>query len=435
MLATPLMFKANYYLGLEQVSLAEIGGYIVSLVVLGNKKEVRRNLVAPVPGFLLALFVFLLLNLALFLKDTDLVQAWHYFLHQQIAYGQGDFFYPLKAIFIFLLGLITFFTTSDVELDRRRRFLIGWGTLAVLLIVNLYGFVHVYKYGLGVAARFKIASTFADCNSLAAYLILMLPFPLYCLQHRAFWSKFVGACLLGLTFLLMFLSGSRTSTYLALIAAAAIGCYNLYLYRKGLWRKTIFWAGLALVLLGIGLITWATTTNYSVYQNKYNWPQVVHRSMVLLNLRAPWYEKIGSRGEYWQAAWLMFKEKPLTGYGLGRYFNKVSEYQAEAAYNGRKFVDKAHDNAHNYFLQLLAETGLIGLALFLAPLVLIFKKKGLAMFAWEKGDFLAWGLLLYLAAMLLGHQLVIIEHQLLFWFYLALTWRNFSFKRDYNLPN
>ena len=56
-------------------------------------------------------------------------------------------------------------------------------------------------------------------------------------------------------------------------------------------------------------------------------------------------------------AWELIKNKPMNGYGLGTYF---SAYYIE--YGGNQWYSRF---AHNHYLQILSETGIIGLTLFL----------------------------------------------------------------------
>jgi len=58
---------------------------------------------------------------------------------------------------------------------------------------------------------------------------------------------------------------------------------------------------------------------------------------------------------YWDAAIRMSGQYPIAGVGLGRYPRLVSAFRS-------RWV--ALENAHNFFLQVLAETGLVGLVVF-----------------------------------------------------------------------
>ena len=75
---------------------------------------------------------------------------------------------------------------------------------------------------------------------------------------------------------------------------------------------------------------------------------------------------IVSRLEAWKSSWLMFKDYPLTGMGLNTFFINYSSYKTP----GAPFLMA---DAHNTFINLAVETGILGLASFFWILVLCFK--------------------------------------------------------------
>jgi len=80
------------------------------------------------------------------------------------------------------------------------------------------------------------------------------------------------------------------------------------------------------------------------------------------------------RTDMWAAAWTMFKGKPLTGWGIGS-FPLFASYLAAPAMpilEGR--MPSLSQMAHNQYLQVLAETGLIGLSLYLSILAGFFAR-------------------------------------------------------------
>lgn len=72
------------------------------------------------------------------------------------------------------------------------------------------------------------------------------------------------------------------------------------------------------------------------------------------------------RSELYDCAWSMFYSNPLFGSGWGSYSKYVATTALGAMYNNLGFTSMS---AHNVYLQLLAETGIVGLALFLMPAV------------------------------------------------------------------
>ncbi|KAA5542094.1 O-antigen ligase family protein [Roseiconus nitratireducens] len=75
-------------------------------------------------------------------------------------------------------------------------------------------------------------------------------------------------------------------------------------------------------------------------------------------------------------AWEMFKDRPLTGHGFGQYFQHHDSYHTIRRYGLP--LEQARDYGHhNTFLAFLVDSGLVGLALFLAVLA------GLAAGGWR----------------------------------------------------
>jgi len=72
----------------------------------------------------------------------------------------------------------------------------------------------------------------------------------------------------------------------------------------------------------------------------------------------------GGRWEHWHAALNMIKAHPFIGVGIKTFMNNYSLYKIQAD----PFV---MFNAHNSYLHLAAETGLIGFAIFIAMIIAV----------------------------------------------------------------
>ena len=86
----------------------------------------------------------------------------------------------------------------------------------------------------------------------------------------------------------------------------------------------------------------------------------------------------GSRFEIWEGAFRMWWEFPLMGVGEGNFY-RLSDIASFS--KSHYLILMGGENAHNYFLQTLSETGLIGIAVFslalIAPLISSINKKAL----------------------------------------------------------
>ncbi|MCO5175609.1 MAG: O-antigen ligase family protein [Thermomicrobiales bacterium] len=65
------------------------------------------------------------------------------------------------------------------------------------------------------------------------------------------------------------------------------------------------------------------------------------------------------RMAHWQAGWNMFEDHPLTGVGIGNFNARYPDYFVRTEFR------YSQGHAHNYYIHTLAETGMIGLVLYL----------------------------------------------------------------------
>ncbi len=151
---------------------------------------------------------------------------------------------------------------------------------------------------------------------------------------RHFWI--FSACLLGIG---VFLTGSR-SYYLALAAGSLI----LFCMRG--WRTFLYGALAVLLFLSVLLITA---------------PYVKER---IMSINVHHTDESGrERFFLWKSALLMIRGHPWTGVGYKRWKDVIPEYYNR--FPDWKITKASVAHAHNSFLTIAAETGLIGLFLFL----------------------------------------------------------------------
>ncbi|MCA9406947.1 MAG: O-antigen ligase family protein, partial [Candidatus Omnitrophica bacterium] len=75
---------------------------------------------------------------------------------------------------------------------------------------------------------------------------------------------------------------------------------------------------------------------------------------------------LGWRAVIWQNSLVMIKERPFFGYVINTYMKLLPYYQ-----EGKSKQNPSY--AHNCFLQLAAETGLLGLSAFLGMMITMFR--------------------------------------------------------------
>lgn len=251
--------------------------------------------------------------------------------------------------------LVYFFATCFITESKPRAML--------LLVLLIFGMAHVligivqFRNGdnfmpISFLQRFdygRRASGFYVCpNHLAGLLEVVGIFGLSitCWSRFPLWAKLLSGYATSVCYFGLILTGSRGG-YLS-----ALGSLLLFIVMSGalLGRVSakLFWRiGVPGILIAalIGVAAFSL-----INQNEYLSDRA--RSMFERNVRL----------EMWNAAWQQFKLQPLFGTGSGTYLYYGREFRSPELQADPVYV-------HNDYLQLLAEYGLAGAALFLVFLL------------------------------------------------------------------
>jgi len=116
----------------------------------------------------------------------------------------------------------------------------------------------------------------------------------------------------------------------------------------------------------------------------------------------------------------MTASNPYFGVGIGRFYSRSGEFSSPALLES--FPPAIHENAHNNFLQILAELGVVGLGVFLW-LLWSAGRYGWRLLQADLHDPLRWsaatGLVAFVLSWLGGHPLLIDEPAFAFWLLLG----------------
>jgi len=265
--------------------------------------------------------------------------------------------------------------------------------------------------------RYRINSTFPDVNSLPSFLVanLFILLPLLTVQRR--WRpRGMAWWVLPLLPVSLWMARSRVAIGALVLAAplyAALAAGRLSLEKPAIWlyRKRRFLAVtyvLALIALGfvaVGL-DWLSHTDLE-------WTRST--GVVAGALRG--------RLNIWRSALYRLAEGPWYGCGIGTLYSTLLVHWENVGFAGG--WNPHIENAHNYFLQMLTETGIVGGGLFLLIVGLVLYQGMRAIVihrrderTLEVGIFC--GVLAFLITCLTGHPLLIVDMNLWFWFVTAL---------------
>ena len=197
----------------------------------------------------------------------------------------------------------------------------------------------------GLSGDHRAAGFFGHPMTFAGYFCIYIPILLILiLDERFVWKWRFLACLsfiLGITALLF---NATRGAWLALLPILLIIlCYYLLKHNK-----------LAMCFLAVFVVAGFGLSQYKPFMK---------RVATITSIK---YQSNTERLLIWNSAYNMFKDHPALGVGLGQY---KDNYQQK--YISPKAKEPYLSHAHNNFLQMLAENGLIGFGGFLI-LVLCF---------------------------------------------------------------
>jgi O-antigen ligase len=308
---------------------------------------------------------------------------------------------PLTAPLLLIEGLLLMLIAADscAGVGRRRDavlrcMLFGAAAAAALNVLRLV--MVAVQRGTFLQSFFELLATarvnvhYGDRNAAGSYFAMML---LVATGYAARMRVAAIPCAL-LIALGVWMSGSRIALA-AVILSGLTGVLLARLQRTG--RK------MATVYAGAGLLAVAAVALWAFYPEG-------------RNLAAG--KAFGIRSELAQAGLRMAADRPVFGVGVSRYYDLSSEYAGEAL----ALLGFERENAHNMFVQVLAELGVPGLILFLAILGLAFRE-GLRGYGALRGPSigLVCGLLAYILTCLGGHPLLVPEAAYPFWMALGLA--------------
>jgi O-antigen ligase len=307
---------------------------------------------------------------------------------------------PITAAVLVAGGMLLILAAAHLTAEAPERktavlrmLVCGAGAAALLNLLRLVTVSMQREYPvaafLELLATIRVNVHYADRNAAGSYFAMTLLLAV-ALANRARGLFAVTAPLIAAA---LWVSGSRVA--LAAAGLAGIGGLLVFSYHSSM--RTIRPGALA-GLAGVIIVAGAIWTWYPEGRN------------------TPPAQALEIRLELAGAGIQMAAEHPVFGVGLGRYYALSNRYAGEAL-EAAGFV---RENAHNNFIQILAELGVPGLIGFIVLLGASFAQ----LLRWPASSerrWLAAGLAAYLLTCLGGHPLLVAEAAVPFWLTLGLA--------------
>ena len=238
---------------------------------------------------------------------------------KDILAGIAELYKYICAVLLFIV--VSRFTPKK-RIDTMRMITLSGLVVSVIAIYQyFFGFQHLADYmsqhklndafAMDMISRRRVFFPFVTPNTLAGFLAMVIPLTLALKKRTWLLLPMLAALLLTKSL------GGLFCLFLSL---------GLYIYLRGAIdsKKVVFLSGIALV---IGIVLLA----------RLNYP-AQHTQPLFSSLM---------RWNYWKQSMALIKVSPLVGIGIGNFNLNLSRY------------------AHNSYLQIWAEMGILGLAAFL----------------------------------------------------------------------
>lgn len=248
------------------------------------------------------------------------------------AVFSGDIVYGLKRwadmwIWRFMPFVVVIFLLNNY-FDAKKVMLTGF---AGITLTSVYA---VYQ---GLSGMSRANGFYGHPMTLGGWLCIFLPLLLIEFFERKLLGKYYW--LAGLAFCIcsagLVFNGTRGAWLAVAIVSAVLLVYYMFKSKRNLAVSIIFVALISTVLV--------------------NNPKFMHRLDTIDDFDK--YQSNTERILIWQSAWNMFKDHPILGVGLGQY---TENYQQK--YISPQAKEPKLGHAHNNFMQMLAENGIVGFA-------------------------------------------------------------------------
>lgn len=285
--------------------------------------------------------------------------------------AQGDWYSQANLV----KNILPFFIFAYMIQTKKQMMVIIWTLLIMGAIAAIYG-VYCLKANIGVRGQglVRVTSFMANPNAYGQTLALLIPIAICLILSR--YRKIVKIVIF--IFIMLFIAGilisiSRTS----MIAMMTSLVLTPMLFYKG--QKRV--AALLVTLLVLPMLYFAFP------HKKVKWR--AHNRLVAAFQAESAAEVDLGRVESAKAGLVMMAEDPIFGVGLGAFgheYMRIAESSMDIELVGSRYGERGL-SAHNLYIQVGGQLGIVGLILYLYLVLLLYKNasKGEERFL-ERGD-------------------------------------------------
>ena len=291
-------------------------------------------------------------------------------------FWSNSFPVSLKELPLFLAGPFLYFTTTNQFKERRQINKIIFIVLVMGSISGIYGLIQYQGIDFffqtpETGRTYKVMGVLGNVNYFAEYLIIILPLAISLFLVTPSRTKkillLIGILAMGGSLMLTF----TRSSYLG-FGISLIFMFFLFLGIRGKQfikenKKIFILILVAILLIGFLFVIPNPLDKPGTYIYK-----IKARTSITALKKA---YTVGRRRAIWEFTFMMIKDHPLLGSGIGTFKYNSLSYQAEffkQEDNRSIYPHGFAKDVHNEYLQLGSELGIIGLGIFIWIMICYF---------------------------------------------------------------
>ncbi len=312
------------------------------------------------PDLIISIVVLIFLFFSLFNRETKyykekyvLIFLFFYILLLSSSVLSDHKIHSLESsLFYFRFGLFTLATYYFLNKNENLFFNFYLACIFSVIICILHGYIYYFfeisLFNIISSDNLRLTLPFNDKMFLGGFLVRVIPLTLALHFYLNIKNRIFNFSVLAILFLsssLIYLSGERTA-----IAQFLIFLILMFIFFKNIRISLIFFSILLFVTLAIFSITNKEILDRNIFSS---YSQLFNPEKGNINLFSEIHES------HIKGAYKMFIDKPFIGQGPNN-FRKLCNLEK---FNINEYTCTTHP--HNTYIQILAETGIVGLIVFL----------------------------------------------------------------------
>ncbi len=264
-----------------------------------------------------------------------------------------------SSLFYFRIGLFACFIWYLIEKDKSIINYFYYSLVICFSVLVIDGYFQYFNgenlFGIKIDSSLRVSSFFKDDLILGSYLSRLFPllFALFLIKQKQKFEIYLIGLLFILVDVLIYLSGERAAFFFLNLSTIFI-IILIKEYQK--FRLITF-------IIGMFFIFFISLNSTSLSNRMFKEPA---KNMGIIKSTQDAVIFTAEHDSHIRTAYSMFKDKPVFGHGPKMFRVKCKE---------KKYIvglSPCSTHPHNFYIQLLAETGIVGFLFLLIALIYVF---------------------------------------------------------------